>query len=656
MSSNTKDLSKKNRVKKEEGPEGVPQRGGTVGMRFFSGLSQDTIICIILFLTGLFIITALSSPGLYLNDEWIPVNQVHQLDIGHQITFNEGKYGVYKNGTPAPYFAELNNLLKYSVALPLISLPSMKLIHFWGDNFRLALVAAWACIPFLIAFLVSHRFPEYASLRSIRITILGAVAGILLFMLNLFVYSPFVYSTPDAPVEVAAVCFTNHVLFAFLLTITYLIGRRIFDGRLQALFVTLTVAACSSYFFWGTTGKDHIASAVVFAIVLYFFIRYLQSYRYRDAACGFLFIGVLVWLRPEAGFSVFLCTGIFFIAVILFRVQQSKVSVKHACSQISAILFTGLGAIPFFINNLLITGNPLMPVLLYHDKTISGSTIIKTMEVPSTIISSQAVTSNTIVTTNPLVVVGDLITTVGQYIFTINLNPEDILGILFFPATGSSGVFLVCPVALIALVMAPVLFFWKREVGTSISGNNTRITVFLLVAIFAIFLAYFRIFHDMNTNWASGSPDIRYFSLMYLPLVLVSMILLKKTALLAHPKKLIVNTAGLSIILVPLIIVTSILVFSVFSTFTFNYYKLFHILVSGEIILSIVIVTYYHSLGRKADWISDLPLPLLLITVFAWQVLLVFLMSPVIKFNGYSFWIPGTDVLYHFFISSSISV
>jgi hypothetical protein len=599
---------------------------------------------------------ALSSPGLYMNDEWIPVNQIHQLDIGHQITFNEGKYGVYQNGTPDRYFADLNNLLKYSVALPLISLPSMKLIHFWGENFRLALVTAWACIPFLIAFLISRRYPEYASLKSIRITLLGAVAGILLFVLNLFVYSPFVYSTPDAPVEVAAVCFTNNVLFAFLLTITYLIGRRIFDGRLQALFVTLTVAACSSYFFWGTTGKDHIATAVVFAIVLYFFIRYLQSYGYRDAACGFLFIGVLAWFRPEAGFSVFLCTGIFFIAAIIFRVQQSKVSVKHACSQISAIFFTGLGAIPFFINNLLITGNPLIPLLLYHDKTKSGGTIIKTMEVSSTTIGSHATPSNTIVTTDPFVIVGDLFSTVSQYIFTINVNPEEILGILFFPATGSSGVFMVCPVALIALIMVPVLFFWKRENGTSFFGDNTRITLFLLVAIFSIFLAYFRIFHDMNTNWVSGSPDIRYFSLMYLPLVLVSMILLKKTALFAHPKKLIVYTAGLSIILVPLIIVTSILVFSVFSTFTFNYYKLFHVLVSGEIILSVVIATYYHGVGRKADRISDLPLPLLLITVFAWQVLLVFILSPVIKFNGYSFWIPGTDFLYHFFISTTTSL
>jgi hypothetical protein len=247
-------------------------------------------------------------------------------------------------------------------------MPAMKMIDLFGDNFRLALIFLWASIPFLIALLISWCYPEHAEIGSIRITVLGAVAGVLLFVVNLLVYSPFSYSAHDAPVEVAAVVFTNHLFFALTVVMTYLIARRIFRGRWKALFAALTVAASSSYLFWGTNAKDHSATAAVFAVMLYFFVCYLRSRNFRDGACGFFSIGILAWIRPEVGFCAFLCLGLFFIADSILRVRQKQDTPRSGITHISAILFTAIGSIPFFINNLVISGNPLVPVLLLHDK------------------------------------------------------------------------------------------------------------------------------------------------------------------------------------------------------------------------------------------------------------------------------------------------
>jgi hypothetical protein len=72
-------------------------------------------LSLIIFLLSLFFILMITPPGLYTNDEWITANQLHQLDIGHQVTFSEGKYGVTANGTVSAYFTYRQNVLMYSL-------------------------------------------------------------------------------------------------------------------------------------------------------------------------------------------------------------------------------------------------------------------------------------------------------------------------------------------------------------------------------------------------------------------------------------------------------------------------------------------------------------------------------------------------------------
>ena len=63
---------------------------------------EGNIIPVLIFLFALFFTMMFSNPALFLNDEWITVNQLHQLGEGHQVVVNEGKYGTFQNGTPGP--------------------------------------------------------------------------------------------------------------------------------------------------------------------------------------------------------------------------------------------------------------------------------------------------------------------------------------------------------------------------------------------------------------------------------------------------------------------------------------------------------------------------------------------------------------------------
>ena len=76
---------------------------------------------ILVFLVAFFIAITLAHPAFFVNDEWITANQLSQLHDGKQLMFNEGKYGTYENGTASVYFSLKDNILGYSLFLPLIS-------------------------------------------------------------------------------------------------------------------------------------------------------------------------------------------------------------------------------------------------------------------------------------------------------------------------------------------------------------------------------------------------------------------------------------------------------------------------------------------------------------------------------------------------------
>jgi hypothetical protein len=601
---------------------------------------HDWGICLIIFFIALFAIITLSNPALYLNDEWITVNQVHQLDIGHQITINEGKYGVYKNGTPSLYFADRNNILMYSLALPLFSLPALKIFSLFTDNFRLAVIAFWAFLPFFAALVLSACYPERAYIGTLRVSVIAAAAGFLLFAINFLYYSPFIWSAPDAPIEVAAVIFTNHILFALTMVVTYLIARLIFDGRWKALFTVIAGGACSAYLFWGANAKDHMATAFAFALVLYFLVRYIMTKNLRDAALGFFLIGILAWIRPEVGFSALLCFGAFVIADNFLQVYRGQKSYRKGFLHALTPLVTIIGSIPFFLNNLVISGNPLTPSFLIREKIKYNTDLVQVIPVEQTANVSHSLTSG------PLAVANDFAGTIGHYFFSISSNPlSDIFGILFFPASKSMGLFLVSPLALLALLLLPFILLKMR---TGAMHSRKKLILLLLVASGVIILSYIHNLDGLNTSHGIG-PDIRYLSPLYLPAVLLGLIILEMTVLFVHPKVLVIRSALITAFLVPLLLIAVVLTYSARETDIVDFMTLFKILILIEVAAALILTFWYHATQRPSDSVSDLLLPLLVATVFAWQVMMIFVVSPATKFNGYTLWLPTVELMSNHF-------
>src|SRR5690606_34668321 len=100
------------------------------------------------------------------------------------------------------------------------------------------------------AVLVDAYRPQYARWRGIRWTWLVVGAAFAGFLANLVFYYPWPFTAPDAPVEAAAVVFTNHLLFAALAVMAYLTCRIIFEDTWFSLFGTIACVSCSSYIFW----------------------------------------------------------------------------------------------------------------------------------------------------------------------------------------------------------------------------------------------------------------------------------------------------------------------------------------------------------------------------------------------------------------------
>jgi len=76
--------------------ESRPEQGAA------SRFMERNLIPVLIFLFALFFTMMFSNPALFLNDEWITVNQLHQLGEGHQVVVNEGKYGTFQTGRRDP--------------------------------------------------------------------------------------------------------------------------------------------------------------------------------------------------------------------------------------------------------------------------------------------------------------------------------------------------------------------------------------------------------------------------------------------------------------------------------------------------------------------------------------------------------------------------
>lgn len=610
-----------------------------VNMSNQNAFFQRYALTIILFLAALFLIITITNPALYMNDEWITANQLHQLNSGHQVTFNEGKYGITKEGIVSAYFVSRQNVLMYSLALPLSALPIVKLFGLFGDNFRLVVVLTWSLCLVLIALLIEAYYPAYAKIRGMRILFPVLVLSLFLFMLNNLSYRQFVFSAPDAPFEVAALVFASHIFFALTVAIVFETCILIFKDRWMALFGTCATIACSSYIFWAGTAKDHMLTTAVFAAVIFFFILYLTNGRWQDATYSFICSGLLIWVRPEVGFFVTIFTGLFFCVPLIWKAIKKEISVTHSLKSCIPMAGVFIGGIPFFINNLLISHNWLIPAFDLP-RPMDDAGLVSTAPLPLNQALALETNYNTTEGMNLFATLsraGDMIISAMFKGFSFENIAQGFSGILMFPKNGNIGFLILCPVILIALL---AFILWHKKILAGIKDQRL-IFLFLVLMILAAVFSYLPKLYSMNIS-AGVVPDMRYLSPAYLPCGILSIWVLSITPFLKRPKDLVTLCLKGSIIIAPLLFLTMIIVHP-FGSVNEGYTAFFKVIILCAVLLCLGLMfihRFYQKENRFVPYAIPYVLLFLLITVFTFQLVLVFIFGVIVKFNGYPLWIP----------------
>ena len=602
-----------------------------------NGFYHNHAMTAIIFLISFFFILSVTNPALYTNDEWITANQLHQLTIGHKVTFSEGKYGVTENGTVSAYFTFRQNYLQYSLALPLAALPVVKLFGLLGDNFRLIVILTWSLCPVLAAFLLETFYPDRARIHGIRIFFPVLVLALVLFMGNILLYKQFPFSAPDAPFEVAALVFINQVFFALTVAVVFAILKELISNIWMALFGALATIASSSFIFWAGTAKDHMLTAFVFTLVIFCFVLYLSYRKWHEVFLAFVFSGLLIWIRPEVGFFVTVTMGLFFC---ISAVKQGSNRIPVSDTLFSLLPATGvfLGGIPFFINNFVISHNWLIPAFdLPRDLEQSGGAVTVPLPISQVATSLASVNQTTGLTFSETISrVRDMIVHAAFNGFTFDNLVQGFIGTMTFPQNHSIGFLIMCPL-IVAGVFAGILW-WKRATD---SEPRKELLLFLSLMIITIFISYLTRFNTLNTSLGT-IPDMRYLSPAYIPCGLLSVVLLSRIPFFNKPKEyLTISIIGI-IIAIPVSFFLLAFVHPFGSEYS-GYSTLFQYIVVAELAACfcvMVISRWYCQDGKMIAGLLPFIIILSVITVFTFQVMLTGLYGMIMKMNGYPFWIP----------------
>lgn len=596
------------------------------------------IIAVLIFFASLFLIIGLTAPGLQVNDEWITVNQLHQLIQGHQVLTNEGKYGTVM-GEMIGYFAYRHNILGYSLFLPIMSYVPLLFIVTAGDFFRFWIILFWVSIPLIMAVLIQWSYPQYSKIWKIPVIFPGLlISGVLLFT-NIQWYYPFPSLFASAPIESAAVVLMENGIFAISCSLIFGIGWMIYTNVKRAIWFTIAIVCCSSYLFWATNAKDHILTIFLLCCMIFSFLTYYKSESKIMGALAFLFCGLLLWIRPEIGFTVMILVTAQYLYIHVFKKQLLHLPLQKILCIVILPLFFFAGAAPFFANNYILTKNFFYPPYLEYETTLTSKTAqdISNVDLNATISSDYA--NNYLNQNRSLNYIHLLI----KYFTPTSTDIlKDFWRISFFPPNGSVGLLVVSPFIFVGLISVLMLLIAR----TQITDSDIRTIILCGLISIALFLAYIRNLPSQPISEGIG-PDMRYYSPLYLPMGMIAFISMKYWNQNPITPTLWLKTLIVLFVGTPILII-SLLIIQPWGGGIYSFNFVFSLINMG---LMCLLLTQMVLIKVKIWYLPTLELNLIgiLLISFTWQIMLVFLYS-IAKFDGFTFWIPLTEQLFTQFI------
>jgi hypothetical protein len=568
-------------------------------------------ISILIFLGMSLLALTVMHPQILITDEWITANQLAQLSQGHQVIVTEGKYGVFENGTINNYFKAKNNLLGYSIFLPAIALPILKIIETLGISFSYILVVLSAILLILIALVIDLFFPEWSIFRNYHWTSWLIIAAFVFFVLKLLFLIPITVSGPKAKLEVYAIVLTYVLLYALIAVLIYEIVAMISDDSWFRILGTIICLSGSSYLIWMSCAKDQLLAAFLFISIIYTTVKFHHTKDSWYFPCTCILTGLLAWTRPELALPLLVAVIIYYWGSALSPSWKTG-DTKKIIFFVTTPLFTLIGAIPFFINNYYVTGNPLAPTfLIWPSGTMSPTAEI----IPGTGLMDPTVVQKIL----------------GLIFSSGSSNPDTFLrslyGIFLNPQNGSMALMAVAPFFLTAVLLTLCSIFLKKN---WLADVDREVLIIMMLFSGAAFLAYFGRVVSMNIS-VGIIPDIRYLSTMYVPLNIIGLLLLKKSLFFEKGAKEIVKlTVVISMVCIPIILIGLKLFYPIPVGYTPDLFTLYNNIMSifTYVVILIFFVLYsITELNNRSKSIRCIFLAIIIIMPFLWQVGVTYIMG-----------------------------
>lgn len=301
---------------------------------------------IVVFLTGIAFFFIYWRIGLFLNDSNTVANTLVAVADGHL------HLSAFPHGPPeSPGTSTVDgriygrNYGQVAFALP----------FYWAieaiaavTDLRIALVGLWSLTLLALAYhvgVILHR--EFIA------TTIGAVVAFGLFLANIALATPIV----ERMHTVVALQLSTIVAASLVGVVLY---RLLADkgSRVGGLFAGLVAMVATPVGFWASLPKRHVLVALLALCIIYLFHRstvVTEDRRWRYRALAYAGVGLTTWVSAPEGFLLFIALGTVDILVAR-RTELREMMVVGAVFAISLV--------PFFLTNILLSGNPLRPPLL----------------------------------------------------------------------------------------------------------------------------------------------------------------------------------------------------------------------------------------------------------------------------------------------------
>jgi len=401
-----------------------------------------------------------------------------------------------------------------------------------------------------------------------------------------------------------------------------------------AILGTLVCVGSSSYLIWASNAKDHMLQIFLLSVIIFGIISYLYSRKFKYWFISFFFIGLLAWDRPEMGIPILISVFLIFFLFTMNNFEKNEKG-KNLLFLILSPFFTLIGAIPLFINNYIVSGNPLIVMYTVWNSDIGGLGA----EYSNPILISGGMTEGlTSGASHGILSIVSL--TIRQITPHFNSLGQDLFGIFFLTKSGSIGLLLLTPLFITGLLIIPI---WYHKFIKKPQNNEIYAIISFAIVAFGILISFTRSFPGLYQSGGIG-PDMRYLCPIYLPLnliglILVSPFLLGRGDLFKIIKYTFTFFLGLLVVFV-------LALFSYFSK-DVDYFFLLTKLTTGVTILTLIaislstILLYSHWRWKIDIKYFLIALSLIIAIPIIWQLGTVFLISTkVAAAEGYPFWLP----------------